>query len=123
MNKAQKLQQFWSSFEIPAYDENSVPNDVTYPYITYSVVDDSLGNSVFLTASIWYRSTSWAGVESKKNEIAKRIGEFGFLSLPVDDGYIYMTKGTPFAQRMIDPSDEAVKRMYLNISVEYLTAY
>ena len=123
MNKAQRLQQFWNSFQIPAYDENSVPDDVEYPYITYSVADDSLDNTVYLTASIWYRSFSWAEVESKKNEIAKRIGEHGFLSLPIDNGYVFMVKGTPFAQRMADPSDELVKRMYLNINVEFLTAY
>lgn len=123
MNKAQRLQVFWESFGVPAYDENSVPDDVIYPYITYSVVDDSLGNMVPLSASIWYRSSSWAEVESKKNEITKCIGEFGFLSLPVDGGYIFMTKGTPFAQRMRDPSDDLVKRMYLNLSVEFLTAY
>lgn len=123
MNKAQRLEQFWNSFQIPAYDENSVPDDVEYPYITYSVADDSLDNTVYLTASIWYRSFSWAGVESKKNEIAKRIGEHGFLSLPIDNGYVFMVKGTPFAQRMVDPSDELVKRMYLNINVEFLTAY
>jgi hypothetical protein len=60
---------------------------------------------------------------AKKNEIAKRIGEHGFLSLPIDDGYVFMVKGTPFAQRMADPSDELVKRIYLNINVEFLTAY
>ena len=123
MDKGQKLHEFWNSFEIPAYDENSVPDDVKYPYITYSVVDDSLGNVVNLSASIWYRSSSWAGVESKKNEVAKHVGEFGFLSLPIDNGYIYLVKGTPFAQRMVDPSDELVKRMYLNLQAEFLTAY
>lgn len=123
MDKGQKLHEFWNSFEIPAYDENSVPDDVKYPYITYSVVDDSLGNVVNLTGSLWYRSSSWAGVESKKNEVAKRVGEFGFLSLPIDNGYIYLVKGTPFAQRMVDPSDELVKRMYLNLQAEFLTAY
>ena len=123
MNKAQKLHEFWSSVEIPAYDENSVPDDVKYPYITYSVVDDSIGNVTSPTASIWYRSSSWAGVEAKKNEVAKRIAEHGFLSLKIDDGYIYLVKGVPFAQRMVDPSDELVKRMYLNLQAEFLTAY
>ena len=123
MDKAQKLHEFWSSFEIPAYDENSVPDDVKYPYITYSVVDDSIGNVTSPTASIWYRSSSWAGVEAKKNEVAKRIAEHGFLSLKIDNGYIYLVKGVPFAQRMVDPSDELVKRMYLNLQAEFLTAY
>lgn len=123
MDKAQKLHEFWNSFDVPAYDENSVPDDVKYPYITYSVVDDSLGNVTSPTASIWYRSSSWAGVEAKKNEIAKRIGEHGHLSLPVNGGFIYLVKGVPFAQRMVDPSDSFVKRIYLNLQAEFLTAY
>lgn len=125
MDKAQGLQQFWGSFGISAYDESSVPdrNDITYPYITYSIVDDSLGNVVNLTASIWYRSSSWAGVELKKNEIAKKLGEFGHYVISIDDGYIYMVKGIPFAQRMSDPSDDMIKRIYINVQAEFLTAY
>jgi len=44
------------------------------------------------------------------------------LSLPFDDGYLYLTKGTPFIQRMPDVSD-TVKRIYINIMVEFLSAY
>ena len=123
MNKAQGLHSFWSSFGINAYDENSVPDDVKYPYITYSVAEGALGDVISPTASIYYRSTSWAGVEAKKNEIAKRIGEFGHLSIPIDGGYIYLTQGVPFAQRMSDPSDDMVKRIYINVQTEFLTAY
>lgn len=123
MDKAQALHAFWSSFDLPAYDENSVPDDVQYPYITYSVAEGALEDVISPTASIFYRSTSWAGVEAKKNEIAKKIGEFGHLSIPIDDGFIYMVRGVPFAQRMSDPSDDMVKRIYINIQVEFLTAY
>lgn len=123
MNKAQGLHEFWNSFGLIAYDENSVPDRVEYPYITYSVVEGSLGDVVSPTASIYYRSTSWAGVEEKKNEIARRIGEFGHYIIPIDDGYIYIAKGIPFAQRMSDPSDDMVKRIYINIQAEFLTAF
>ena len=123
MNKAQGLQAFWSSFKIPAYDENSVPDDAEFPYITYSVVEDSIDNVVSPTASIWYRSSSWAGVEAKKNEIAKKLGENGHYITSIDDGYIFMTKGVPFAQRMSEPGDDMIKRIYINVQIEFLTAY
>lgn len=122
MNKEQAIHSFWSGFGIPAYDENTVPKDAELPYITYDVAVGSIGTPVMLHASIWYRSTSWAAITLKAHEIAEAIG-YGFITLPTDDGYIYVTKGTPFAQRMSDPVDENIRRIYINLSVEYLAAY
>ena len=34
---------------------------------------------------------------------------------------MYIVRGSTFAQRMNDPNDEQVKRIYLNIMVEFLT--
>lgn len=138
MNKAQTLHSFWSSFGIPAYDENTVPENADERYITYNVATDSLGNVVNLYASIWdVNSTSWAFVETKAEEIAKAIEQRNYellvggilktfhVSIPIDDpiGAVFITKGTPFAQRMSDPSSDRVRRIYLNIQAEYLTAY
>lgn len=122
MDKAQALHTFWSGFGIPAYDENSVPDDAVMPYITYTVATDSIDNPVPLTASIWYDSTAWDTISQKAEEVAETVGKQGHLSIPVDGGYLYMTKGTPFIQRMPDTSD-TVKRIYINIMVEFLTAY
>lgn len=123
MNKAQAIDTFWNSFNIPAYDENSVPEDATFPYITYSESTDSIGNAVMLNASIWDRSTSWEGISLKAEEIAKKIAEYGHYTIKIDDGYIWLVKGTPFAQRMGDPNDDKIRRIYLNILGEFLTAY
>jgi hypothetical protein len=46
MDKEQAIQNFWSQFGIPAYDENSVPDDLRYPFITYSVSTDMLDDTV-----------------------------------------------------------------------------
>ena len=35
MTKAAAIYQFWNSFGLTAYEENSVPTDATFPYITY----------------------------------------------------------------------------------------
>ena len=123
MNKAQAIDTFWNSFNIPAYDENSVPEDATFPYITYSESTDSIGNAVMLNASIWDRSTSWEGISLKAEEIAKKIAEYGHYTIKIDTGYIWLVKGTPFAQRMSDPNDDKVRRIYLNVLGEFLTAY
>lgn len=122
MNKEQAIQKFWESFDLPAYDESNVPDDAVLPYITYRVATDAIGSIVNLSGSIWYRSTRWKEVSDKKEEIAKFIGEFGFTKIKLDNGYIWITQGTPFAQRMSDP-DDMIKRIYINLQAEFLTAY
>lgn len=123
MDKVQALDKFWNSFGIPAYDENSVPDDAKLPYITYNVVMDNLDNVVNMYASIWYRSTSWREVTLKACEIGKHIVEMYPPSIPFDDGRLYIARGNPFAQRLSDPSDNMIRRIYLNIQVEYLSAF
>lgn len=122
MNKSQALYQFWSGFDLPAYDENSVPDDTPFPYITYSEATDSLGNVVQLTASIWDRNNSWERLSLKTDEIAEKIGKNGYHIMSLDGGYVWFVKGTPFAQRMGDP-DKTIKRVYLNVQAEFLTQY
>lgn len=126
MTKAEALYNFWSSFDWPAYDELTVPtgeNKPALPYITYESSTDSFGGSLALTASLWCRSTSWSDVESKASEIAEAIAGNGYFISKVDDGYLTIYKRTPFAQHMSDPSDDMIRRIVLNISAEFLTAY
>jgi len=120
MNKAQALNEFWNSFGIDAYDEHTVIPDVQLPYITYNVVTDSLNNVINLHGSLWYKSMSWKDITLKTEEIATYIG-YGGQVFKLDDGYLWITKGVPFAQRMNDTND-TIRRMYLNIQVEYLTS-
>lgn len=120
MDKQQAYYNFWSSFEIPAYDENSVPDGAEFPYITYQVVTSDYDHGIFPTASIWYRSDSWTAIDNKLNEISRRIEEM--LPLALANGYMQINKGSPFAQRMAE-EDRTVKRYVLNLTVEFLTEY
>lgn len=123
MDKFQALQTFWESFGIPAYDENTLPTGddaPAFPYITYDAVVSNLGYPVAMSASIWDYSTSWSRVTTKMTEIQSAIGRGGKI-LPIDDGAIWITAGTPFAQRMSD-SNDMIRRIFINISAEYLTA-
>ena len=122
--KAATIYEFWNSFEIPAYEENSVPTGEDapkFPYITYQLVSDSLGNEVAMTASLWYRGSSWVEANAKTEEISQRIGRKGAV-LDCNGGKVWIKRGTPFAQNMGDESDNLIKRKYLNITAEYLTA-
>lgn len=121
MDKAQALSNFWSGFEWPAYDEGTVPDNAAYPRITYNVVMGSLDHPVALYASLWDYGTSWERVSKKAYEIAKAVAELYPSAIPFDDGRIYITPGTPFAQRMTDEND-MVRRIYINITAEYFSA-
>lgn len=121
MNKSQALHVFWNSFNIPAYDENTVPDDAAMPYITYNVLTDSLGAVLPLSATIWYRTSSWEQIQLKAEEIAHRIGGNGYVITGLDNGYLWMVKGSPFAQRVSDENPD-VRKMYINVTAEFLTA-
>lgn len=124
MDKGQALQSFWSSFGLKAYDDASVPtgdNSPQMPYITYRAVQDVMGSQVMMQASLWYRSTSWKDVEEKTTQISQAIAEM--MPIKIDNGYLWIMRGSPFAQRLADESDDMIKRMYINIVAEYLTAY
>ena len=121
MTKAAAIYQFWSSFGLTAYEENTVPTDADFPYITYQLVTDSFDREIPLTASIWYRSESWAGINAKTDEISQKISRGGKV-IPCDGGAIWLKRGQPFAQSMGDESDDLIKRKYLNITAEFMTA-
>lgn len=124
MTKEAALYNFWSMFGVPAYEENAVPTgdgEAEFPYITYQVVTDSFGNDVSMAGSVWYRSTSWKEANAKAQEISNVLSRGG-VTLTCDGGIIWLRRGVPFAQSMGDDSDDLIKRKYLNITAEFITA-
>ena len=117
MTAEQTLHSFWSSFGLTAYDENSVPDDATLPYLTYSLSYDTFDNQVSMVANLWYQSTSWKAITNKMHEISEGITQGGKV-LTTDNGYIWIKRGSPFGQRMGD-AENNIKRMLINVSAEY----
>lgn len=120
----QTIHNFWSSFGVTAYEENSVPtgNDAPpFPYITYSVATSDFGREILLTGSVWTRSTSWISATSIAKSIFDYVG-LGGRYLKCDNGVIWLKRGAPFAQSMGDPSDDLIKRKYINLTAEFLIA-
>ncbi len=118
MTKEQAIHQFWSSFGIPAYDENSVPDDAVLPYITYSVAVDGFDRPASLMGQIWYKDTSWQTITEKSEEIARRILNGGEM-VHYDGGAVWINSGTPLAQR-VNTQDATLKRIAINIEAEYI---
>ena len=121
MTKAAAIYQFWNGFGLTAYEENSVPTDAAFPYITYQFVTDSFDREIPITASLWYRSESWTAINAKTEEISQKISRGGKI-MPCDGGAIWLKRGQPFAQNMGDESDNLIKRKYINITAEFMTA-
>ena len=121
MTKAAAIYKFWSSFGLTAYEENTVPTDAVFPYITYQLVTDSFDREIPLTASLWYRSESWTAINAKTEEISQKISRGGKI-ISCDGGAIWMKRGQPFAQNMGDESDDLIKRKYINITAEFMTS-
>ena len=125
MTAEQAIHRFWSMFGLTAYEENAVPTGddaPKFPYITYSVAISGFNEETQLPASIWTRSTSWVLANSMADSIMQYIGLGGKI-LKCDGGCIWIKRGSPFSQSMGDPSDSLIKRKYINITAEFLTAY
>lgn len=124
MDKEQALHQFWSGFGWAARDENTVPDDAMTRfnghYITYAVSTAALDEPVPLSASLWIKDSSWATITAKANDISEAIG-IGGMVLPYDGGYLWICRGVPFSQRMPD-EDDTIRRIYINVMAEYLSA-
>lgn len=123
MTKAAAIQGFWESFGLAAFEENAVPTGIDapgFPYITYELVTDDLGNTTVMTASLWYRGTSWVPANAKADEIGARLGYAG-VRLACDGGCICLRRGTPFAQSMGEPDDNMIRRKVLAVDAMYLT--
>lgn len=119
MDKLQALDAFWHGFGLPAYDENTVPDNVKLPYLTYEASIDSFGDPIAQTANLWYRSSSWGEITAKEQEISEFITRGGRM-IAYDGGAIWIKKGSPWAQRMDEPSDDTIRRLVLSISIEFL---
>lgn len=117
MDEWKALNTFWNSFTIPAYDESTVPDDATMPYITYESGISELDYKITLNASLWYQSTSWQDISQKAKEISNSIG--GGTGTGYVGGRLWITRSTPFARRMDEPNDPSVRRIVLQIEAEF----
>jgi hypothetical protein len=122
--KAAAYYSFWSQFSIPTYEENSVEDgefSPGFPRLTYEFGDDAFSDyGLSLTASLWYRSSSWVEANAKAAEISAVIGRGG-VQFPCIGGNCWITRGSPWALRMGDENDDMIKRIVFNVTVRWNT--
>ena len=120
MTKNKALYAWFNEF-MPFYRSSAVPDDVVMPYGTSEYIDSAFDlGEVGLTVNLWFRTESEAIPDEKAQELSKRIG-YGGVTIPCDEGYIWLKRGSPFCQSLTYENDPAIKRRYINITAEYLT--
>ena len=123
MNKWEALHDWFESFGVKAYPEQTVSETAVLPYIAYEMTFGDIDTSPLgLTFSYFERSKNWAGCYQKVEQISADIGRWG-KRLVVDGGYIVIQRGFNFAQPLDDiDGDKDVRRMVFNIDVFFFTS-
>lgn len=120
---AKALYAFYSQFGIPAYAEDSVPDDpddpkANPPYITYTVPQSGVFESATHQVRIWYPTDKGAPsnvqVNAKADEIIAAIGQG--VKLKAGRGYVCIYPGVPLAQ--MQPADDALRIVYINLELK-----
>ena len=124
MDKFQAMHDFFSSFGLKAYEENSVPDgkdSPAFPYLTYEASSSYGDSEIQINFSIWYRSDGMKAIDLKVQEIAESIGQGTVI--PFDEGALIIRPGDIFAQSMSDESDKLVKRKLMTLYIRYVTTH
>ena len=120
MTKGAALQAFFSQF-MDAYAASAVPEDVTFPYLTYELITSAWDcGEVGLTVNLWFYTTSEEVPNAMAQELSDAIG-YGGVTLPCDGGFIWLKRGSPWCQNLRDDTDQNIKRRYINVTAEYMT--
>lgn len=120
MTKTEALQKWFDGFGIKAYPASAVPDDATFPYLTYEPVIAAFGEGeVNCTVNLWYYTSSESIPNAKAEEIGKAVG-LGGVRIKCDDGLIWIKRGSPFCQNVAYEQDTSIKRRYINLDIEYI---
>lgn len=121
MNTHQALYKWFNSFGIPFYTDDNVPHDVQFPYGTYQDIVNGYGDeSATITVRLYYYTTKNTDI----NAMADKIGEVlsnGGIQIVCAKGSLWITKGIPFCQAVVDKNDISYKSRYININIDYIT--
>ena len=122
MTKQAALHKFFNSFGAKAYPADNVPDNVSLPYIDYeSKVGAFDSGEIAIAVNLFCYTSKEAEPNAIVQKISERIG-IGGCTIPCDGGFIWLKRGSPWCQTVVESSDTNVKRRYINISAEFMTA-
>ncbi len=114
---------FFSSFGIPAYEENQLAVKPELPYITYSDVSGCFyDGGLSAHAQIWYKDNfDWQGADAICNLISERVGGSGAV-IPCEGGGIFIRRSRPFSENLTEKSDKTIRKKQVNLIFEFITS-
>ena len=109
---AKALKTYFSSFGIPAYTVDTIPKDVSVPYLVYPLSEPEWNQKSSFYVQGWYRSTSNAALATKADEIVSAIGTG--IKLDTGVGYVSIYPESPLVQMITDGD---YRSFYINLSL------
>ena len=106
------LKTFFSQFGIPAYTLNSVPDNVSLPYITYPLTEPEWNEQSNFYCQVWYPKNHLSELLTKADLIQEAIGEG--VTIPMTGGYLAIYPSTPNMQTLTDDYSQSV---YINLAI------
>ena len=119
------LFRFWGQFGVAAYLAGQVPDDASFPYITFDpVAGDAFGTSI-LTAHSWHRERTGESVNAERatllDAIAEAIPTKG-VRLPLERGFMVLRRNADnFQSYYDDPEAADIKGGRTSYEVYYYT--
>ena len=121
MDKQQALYHFWrQATGLEAYEENKIPDNAKLPYVTYQTQIGALDEPVFPIGHIWDdKRLSFTALDGYLARLEAYLPRVSGKCIPMDEGIMYVTRGTPFAQRESD--GEGAVGYLINLGIEFLS--
>lgn len=97
---AKALKEFVGSFGLPAYTVDSVPDNVSVPYLIFPLKEPEWNQKTTWYIQGWFRTTSNEELTSVADQIIQTIGTG--ITLTTDSGYLVIYPDAPLVQLMTD---------------------
>lgn len=112
INTGKALYSYLSGFDIPAYGEDTVPDDATLPYLTYPLKEPYWNVPTTFYIKVYYRNkdSNYQSLE-KADEIVADIGEGAVI--PCIGGYVVLRPDNPVIQEL--PPEGDIRGAYINL--------
>lgn len=108
------LYNFWASFGLPAWHQDTVPGEAVLPYITFETVSGEALSATILTGTVWMRDEDdGTSINAKRaavlDRIADAVPQAGARLDAGDGGYLMLYRNSGNFQRYVqDPEDRKV---------------
>ena len=112
MEMATAMKSFFGGFDLPAYEKDSIPDEVYLPYITYPLYEpswDSQGNSY---CQVNYPKEMLTELTAKADQIVNAIGLGLKINMP--GGYLVIQLAD---QKIQIESDDASQYAYISLVI------